>query len=120
MIKLVYIAGPYTGKTPWEIECNIHRARVVGAKVAALGALPVIPHANTAHFDNIQPASFFIEGTLELLRRCDAVVVLENSQASKGTQGEIAEAKRLGMPLFEIGVGACDLAEWIGRVRGEP
>lgn len=123
-MKLIYIAGPYTAKTAWGIECNIHRAREVGALVAKFGAMPVIPHANTAHFDDIQPAQFFIEGTLELMKRCDGVVVLPNSDSSKGTQGEIALAKRLGIPVYEIGDQPVsteleDLENWVRFIAGK-
>ena len=37
-MKVVYIAGPYRGRSNWEIECNIHNAEIVALEVWALGA----------------------------------------------------------------------------------
>jgi len=109
-MKIVYIAGPYRAKTAWEIEKNIQRARFRGAEVAAMGAMPIIPHTNTAHFDGIQDDLFWIDGTLELMRRCDAVLLCGQWLASVGTMGEIEEAKRLGIPVFRSTKG---LTDWL-------
>lgn len=97
---LVYVAGPYRAPTAWGIECNIVAARQLGARVAALGAYPVIPHSNTAHFDGLGPDELWLAGTLELMRRCDAVALLDTWQSSSGARAEHAEAERLGLPRF--------------------
>lgn len=100
-MKLVYVAGPYRGSTGWGIDCNIQAARRIGAEVARVGGMPVVPHANTAHYDGIQDDAFWLAGTLEILRRCDAVVLCDGWRRSSGTRGEFDEAKRLGMPIYE-------------------
>lgn len=100
-MKLVYVAGPYRGKNAWEIEENIHAARRVGARIASLGYMPVIPHANTAHFDGLQSDEFWLEGTLDLMRRCDMVVMVEGWEKSTGARGEYEEALRIGLPVYE-------------------
>jgi hypothetical protein len=107
---IVYIAGPYRAKTTWGIECNIHRARQVGADVAQVGCMPLIPHGNTEHFDGLQPDAFWLAGTLELLRRSDAVVVVDGWKNSEGAQKEVAAAHKLGLPVFE---GAEALRGWL-------
>ena len=89
-MKIAYIAGPYRGKTAWEVAQNIRRAEIVGLEVARAGVMPLIPHANTAHFDGELIGSFWIAGTLELMRRCDMMIVLPRSESSVGTQAEIA------------------------------
>lgn len=100
-MKIIYVAGPYRADLPWGVDRNVHRAREAGVTVALAGAMPLIPHANTAHFDGLAPDAFWLEGTLELLRRCDAVYVFsENWKASSGTRNEVAEATRLGLPVF--------------------
>ena len=63
--------------------------------------MPVVPHANTALMDDIQPPGFWIDATLKLMRCCDAVILVPHWHDSAGTQGEIAEATRIGMPIFE-------------------
>jgi nucleoside 2-deoxyribosyltransferase len=108
--KLVYVAGPYRGKTTWDVERNIQRAREVGALVAIAGAMPVIPHSNTSHFDGLATEDFWISGTMEIMRRCDAVLTFGNWPESNGTLSEIAEAQRLEIPVFHM---IEDLERWL-------
>lgn len=99
-MKLVYVAGSYTADCGYKVHQNIHRAWEMGVRVAELGAMPVIPHTNTAHMDGVQPYQFWADGTMELMRKCDAVLVLEGWEESKGTIGEIGECNKTGKPLF--------------------
>ena len=98
---LIYIAGPYTAPTRAGIEANIERATLVALDVAALGVMPVCPHANTgdARFSDVQPYQFWIAGTLDLLRKCDAIVLVDGWRESNGARGEVDEARGLGMPI---------------------
>jgi hypothetical protein len=98
---LVYIVGPYRAATPWEIERNVRRAEDVAAQVVALGAYPVIPHANTRFFQGLADDDFFLEATQELLLRCDAAMLVPGWQASEGSIGEIELAQAEGVPCFE-------------------
>lgn len=119
---LVYVAGPYRGNTPWDIECNIHNARTWGRRLVKAGVMPVIPHANTAHFDHQAPDSFFLEATMELMRRCDGVLVMPNSQYSTGTMAELTEATKLGIPvlLLKNEESWYDLGpDWINELKSE-
>ena len=102
-MKVVYIAGKYRGKTPWEVEQNIRAAEDVGAKVIAAGHMPLIPHANTRHMEGLADDAFFLAGTMELLRRCDAVVLVPGWSTSVGAKAEVVEAQRLDLPVFGIG-----------------
>ena len=100
-MKLVYVAGKFTGPNSWAIEQNVRAAEDVGMQIALLGAMPVIPHSNTRFFHGTFTDEFWYEGTMELLRRCDAVMLVPGWQKSRGAQTEAAEAKRLGIPVFE-------------------
>ena len=102
-MKVVYIAGKYRGKTPWEVEQNIRAAEDVGAKVIAAGHMPLIPHANTRHMEGLADDAFFLAGTMELLRRCDAVLCVSNWRDSVGALAEVKEARRLGLLVFGAG-----------------
>lgn len=115
-MKLVYIAGPFSGATPWDIEQNIRRAEVVGLKVAKAGAMPVIPHANTRFFHGQCTPEFWYEGTLELLKRCDALVLLPGWASSRGSRNERDHAEALGLPIFEVADSGMWTALW-GWVR---
>ena len=114
MVKLVYVAGPYRAKTGWEIECNIQAARQLGARVLLAGAYPVIPHSNTSHFDGLAPDEVFLEGTMEQLRRCNAVIFHPEWERSSGSRAERAEAERLGLPCFD---NEYQLRGWLAAVK---
>lgn len=100
--KLVYVAGPYSAPTVHERIIHIHKAWEVGAKLGALGVMPIVPHKNTELYDDVQPGTFWLEGTLELMRRCDAVMLVDGWEWSRGTCGEIREARARGLPIFVL------------------
>ena len=101
-MKLIYVAGPFSAPTREGVEANIARAVRLGLEVARIGCMPVIPHANTAHpdFEMLQPYQFWIDGTIELLRRCHAVILTENWEISSGARAEKADAESRGQPVF--------------------
>ena len=113
MIPIVYIAGPYRASSRWDEEQNVCRAEVTAHDVALAGAMPVCPHANTRpYFSDAQPARFWLEGTLEILRRCDAVVMLPTWEQSEGARAERMEAALLGLPVFDH-LDTTALKEWV-------
>lgn len=112
-MTVVYIAGPFRARTSWGIAENIRAAERLGLEVARNGMMPLIPHANTAHFHGELPDQFFLNGTMELLRRCDAVMLTPNWAVSSGARGEVDEAERLGIPVF---VNVSDLAKHFERL----
>jgi len=113
-MKLVFIAGPFRAENAWDVECNIRRAEEVAFAVANLGAMPVCPHTNTRYFNGTLTDQFWIDGTREMMRRCDAVMLVSGWSKSSGTLGEIAEAARRDMPVFEyLGALKLWLKEWL-------
>jgi len=99
-MKVVYVAGPFRAATAWEIEQNVRAAEVVALRVWRAGAVALCPHANSRHYHGDAADELFIEGTLELLRRCDAILLVEGWERSTGARGERVEAERLGLPVF--------------------
>lgn len=99
-MKIVYLIGPYRGSTPWVVTRNIERAREVAAKLWALGIPVICPHTNTGMMDGVADDNVFLRGDLEMLRRCDAALVIGNIARSEGSQGEVLEANRIGIPVF--------------------
>lgn len=115
-MKVVYIIGPFRGKSHWKVQQNVRRAEEMALEVANLGAMPLCPHKNTENFDGLLTSDFWIEGTKELLRRCDAAIVLPGWQLSKGSVGEIEEAARLG---FFLANNLDQLREWLAAKQRE-
>lgn len=101
-MKVVYVAGPFRAPTQWGIAENIRAAERVGLEIALAGAMPLIPHANTAHFHGIGSDQVWIDGTLELLRRCDAAVFIPGWPKSSGSRGEWDECRLKRMPKLDL------------------
>lgn len=111
-MKVIYVAGKLTGMDNFEISRNVRAAEDVGMAVAVAGASPMIPHTNTGLiFFGTCSAQFWYDATLALMRRCEAVILVPGWEESKGTQGELVEAKRLGLPVF---YNVTELSAWLG------
>ena len=98
---LIYIAGPFTGPTAWDIAENVREAERHGLLVAKAGGMPVIPHANTHLFHGQLTEAFWYAGTMQLLRVCDGIFLCARWRESKGARAEYEEAHRLGLPAFD-------------------
>ena len=112
-VKVVYVAGPFRGPNAWEIEQNIRRAEELGLAVWRMGAAAVIPHCNTRFFQGAAPDEVWLKGDIEILKRCDAVILTEDWQRSSGARGEREFALRQGIPTFYT---LADLKEWLEEV----
>ena len=100
--KIAYIAGPYSAETVWKTKTNIQAAERISAQLWVMGAAVICPHVNSGFFDGLVPYGAFLKGYLEVLSRCDFLVVLPAYEESHGTQKEIDKAKRLGKPVYYI------------------
>lgn len=100
-MKVIYVAGPFRGANGWEIAQHVHRAEVLAYQVAQLGAMPLCPHTNTRHSHGLLSEEFWLDGTLELMSRCDAVIVTPDWGASIGACAEVIKARQLNLPVFE-------------------
>lgn len=113
-MKVVYIAGPFRGANYWEQENNIRRAEKLAHDVWLLGAAALCPHTNTRFFQGSAPDDVWLEGDLELMRRCDAVILTDLWWRSLGATAEANEANRRGIPVFER---LEDLESWLNTQK---
>lgn len=109
-MTVVYIAGSYRAATPWRILANIRKAQDLALDVWKLGAVGLCPHSNTALFDGEAPDAVWLDGDHELLRRSDAVLLVEGWQSSSGAQAEVRLARELTKPVFET---LAELRDWL-------
>jgi nucleoside 2-deoxyribosyltransferase len=99
-MRVIYIAGPYRGPDSWTIEQNIRRAETLALEVWKLGCVAICPHANTRFYHKALPDKVWLEGDLEILSRCDAVLVIADWQHSIGTRAELEFATLQNIPVF--------------------
>lgn len=112
-LPLIYIAGPFRGPTPLAVRRNVEAARDLGLRVAEAGGYPVIPHTMTSEFDKLITDEFWLQGTMELLRRCDAIMLSRRWQVSTGAKAEYAEAVRLTLPVMYEVDGFAVVRDWV-------
>jgi hypothetical protein len=94
---LIYIAGPYRGNIP----ANIQAAREMRDAVNKIpGCFAVTPHLLGDAAPNGEDDAFWLDGTLEVMRRCDAVMLFGDWRSSQGTMNEVKHAQQLSRPVF--------------------
>lgn len=109
-MKVIYVAGPYRGPNSWEIEENIRRAERLALEVWKLGAACICPHTNTRFYQGTAPDEIWLNGDLELVRRCDAMLMTPDYRRSVGAAKEKKFAEKLGLPVF---LELTDLKKWL-------
>ena len=100
---IVYVAGPYRSDTESGLIDNIRHAEKYARKYWQLGYTVICPHLNTAHFGGLCDDEAFLEGTMEMLRRCDVVVMIPGWGVSRGSIAERDTAVRLGLEVIYEG-----------------
>jgi len=100
MKKVIYISGAYRNKTISGTFQNIMNARDGAVRLWNEKWIVICPHLNTFLMDGLCPDSVWLDGDLEILRRCDAIFMLQNWETSKGANEELALAKKLGLEII--------------------
>lgn len=116
-MKLVYIAGPFRGPNAWAVEQNIRRAEALALEVWKLGASVICPHTNTRFFDGALEDRVFLDGDLEMLKRCDAVLMTPDFLQSRGACAEREFATERNIRVF---YDLPALAQWLEFHKERP
>jgi hypothetical protein len=100
----VYVAGPYSSDNVLGVLSNIRKGNRLAYQLLCLGFAPFSPWLDylfvMEDHSNDLTAQDFKEYSMEWLRVSDAILVRGEWQKSKGVLAEIAEAERLGIPVF--------------------
>lgn len=97
---VLYLAGPYrakNGRTVWE---NVRNAERIALKWWKAGFAVICPHLNTAFFDGEAPDEVWLDGDIEIVKRCDAVLAMRTFRESTGSLKEINLAIELGKKII--------------------
>jgi hypothetical protein len=94
--KKVYIAAPYTRPDPC---VNVHAVIGAANRLMDAGVVPFVPHlCHLWHTVTPRPYADWTAWDLEWIAACNALLRLPGE--SPGADAEVAEAVRLGIPVF--------------------
>jgi len=119
---MIYIAGPYSGKTSSETSVNITRARTAAMWCAKNLIRFFCPHTHTAHFEIAVPGTpkeFYYALDLKIAEICTAIMLLKNWEASVGAMKELAFFADKKLPIFLFPVHSDTILEWAKKERAE-
>jgi hypothetical protein len=99
----IYVAGPYTGNTPEEIEQNVRRAMEAGLIIWKKGHFPYIPHLT--HWPDLCAKELkidmnwadYMQWHAPWVDLCDAIIIIAES---RGASLELARAIETGKSVF--------------------
>lgn len=99
-MKVIYVAGAYRANSWNGVWDNIMHARTIARQLWVDGWAVICPHANSIFMDGEDTDGVFLTGDLEILRRCDAIYMLDNWKQSEGARGEYKLAEELGLEVY--------------------
>jgi hypothetical protein len=112
-VKIIYVSGPYRDpRGEWYVHEHIRTAEAASIQVWKLGAVAICPHLNTRFFGGFDglPDTTWLDGDLEIIRRCDAMLMLEGWRRSTGAKMEKRLAADLKLPIL---YSLTELETWI-------
>ena len=101
---IIYLATPIRPKNGKTLEENLRYAKSLALELWKKGHTVICPAANSdlpiSLADKEVEADRWLKGDIEILLRCDALVVSPGWESSDGMKGEIAYAEMFGVPTF--------------------
>lgn len=114
---IVYVAGPIRPKGTQTLQGNLERAKGIALELWLGGFAVICPHANTDLPIELAAKEMdeakWIEGDLELLRKCDAVVGDEQRDADRD---RVCEGRRDPGVLLSVHAGEEEEVSWYYQV----
>ena len=79
-----------------------------------MGFAVVCPHSNSAFMDRCASDTAFLRGDIEMLKRCDAIVLMPGFKKSTGAVEEYFAAQTHNIPKFHVAYPSFerDIARW--------
>lgn len=100
-MKVIYISGPITARTAWEVEQNVRRAEAASAELFRRGVTNICVHAQGRFMDGLLKHGEWLKHDLAIIDRCDAVYICaEKFSHSLGTCMEVEHARAQHKRVF--------------------
>ena len=101
-MKLAYVCGPYRAADNNAIYNNIQDARRLAVELWWMGFAVICPHLNSAFFGGVTKEDNFVAGCVEMVSRCDLLVLTRGRDFTEGMLAEIATANAYSIPVCII------------------
>jgi hypothetical protein len=105
-MKVVYIAGVHKFEYLHETMGCIKKAEAIADKYWKMGYGVILPHRNSSRdhlfFDGLLPDDYIFDGYIEILSRCDIVVMMKGWEQSEWARREESMARDLVDSGMEI------------------
>ena len=100
-MKVVFICGALRANSAWDMEQNIRKAEELSLALWRLGYAVICPHTNTRFFQGATDDEIWLRGYIEILKRCDAIALVDGWERSEGARGEYQIAQELGLGVID-------------------
>lgn len=110
---MIYISAPFSGQYNLEDDGwfarlvrkvqtwhNIYNVVLKARELTKKDLFPLMPHVLTVGIGHLQPYDFWLENTIEVMRRCDAVWFVGKYETSFGCRREYVIASVLELPIY--------------------
>lgn len=97
---VVFICGPFRSDTYERRSRNTQLAGMLALEVWRSGVACICPHMNSGTLFGLASEEIFLAGYLEILERCDALLLLPGWEKSKGARMERQRAIEKQIPIF--------------------
>lgn len=100
---IIYLATPIRPKNGKTVDENVRIAKALALELWKKGYTVICPAANSdlpiSLAEKELEAERWLNGDIEILQRCDAMVVAPGWQKSDGVRGELVCARMYGIPV---------------------
>lgn len=101
-MRVVYLAHKIRDPRGIWYQFQNHRtAEKIAMELWNMDLAVICPGKNTEHFDGAAPDHVWLNGDLEIVSRCDAVIMAPDWRTSRGAIDERKHAMALQIPIFE-------------------
>jgi len=101
-MQIVYVAGPYRGKTIHETKLNFRRAEKVAEWLWSEGYAVICPHTNSSFIDGLIPDPQILDAYVAIMLKCDIVAAMPGCDRSEGAKAECCQALAGGVKIVLV------------------